>query len=124
MEMMTSAFPSTARPYSHNPALLDKIIFYSGPVKTRETSSTAADELPDIDMTLAETAQQEWAAVDGTERLDPAGGFDITGEGELYSQRSRSGLPFNARGFRHLECNRYKLGSVGGHLDRSAFRGR
>jgi hypothetical protein len=112
METMTSAFPSSI--CGHNRAQLDNIIFYSGPAskKTRDTASTDADEGPDIDMVFAEDAQQEWAA--GTEWWDPAGGFDITGEGEPYSQCSRSGLPSNARELRHPECIQYKLGGAGG----------
>ena len=124
METMTSAFPSSTP--SFNIAQFDNIIFYSGPAsaKTREVTRIDPDEWPDIDMILAEDVQQEWAAVDGTQRLDPACGFGITGEGEPYSERSHSGLPSNARGFRHSACNRYKLSSAGGDLHRSASRGR
>jgi hypothetical protein len=95
METMTYSFPSSAR--GQNGVQLDSIIFYSGPAsaKTREITPTDADEGPDIDMVFAEDAQQEWAA--STEWWDPAGGFDITGEGEPCSQCPPCGLPSNAR---------------------------
>ena len=43
----------------------------------------AADRLTNPRPDLAEAAQQEWVA--GIERPDPAGGFDIMGEGESCS---------------------------------------
>ena len=95
METMTYSFPSSTR--GHNGVQLDSIIFYSGPAstKTREITPTNADEGPDIDMVFVEDAHQEWAA--GTEWWDPAGGFDITGEGEPRSQCTPCSLPSNAR---------------------------
>jgi hypothetical protein len=118
MQALTSSFPSSTR--SHNGVQLDNIIFYSGPAsaKTRETTPIDADEWSDIDMIFAE----EWVAT--TEQLDPTGGFDITREGERYSQFLHSGLPSNVLVIRHPECNRSQLGSAGDYASSSAPGGR
>lgn len=58
-----------------------------------------------------------------TEHLDPAGGFDITDEGEPCPQFLYSGLPFNVLEIRHPECNRHQLDSADGYLYFSASRG-
>ena len=122
MQALTSSFPSSTR--SHNGVQLDSIIFYSGPasMKTRATAPIHADEWSDVDMIFAEASQHEWVAT--TEQLDPTGGFDITSEGERYSQCLPSGLPSNALGIRHPACNRYKLDSAHGYLYPSASGGR
>ena len=122
MQALTSSFPSST--LGHNRAQLDNIIFYSGPAsaKTREITPIDADEWSDVDMIFAEASQQECALA--TEQLDPAGGFDIMGEGEPCSQCPQSGLPSNALEIRHPECNRYKLDSVDGYLYSSASGGR
>ena len=122
METMTSSFPSSAR--NHTRAQIDNIIFYTGPASamTREPLSTNADKWPDIDMIFAEAAQQEWTP--SIERLDPTGGIDITSKGEFWSWCLYSGLPFNTREIRHLECGRYKRCSAGGSLYPSTLGGR
>ena len=122
MQALTSSFPSSTR--GHNRAQLDNIIFYSGPASAnpREITPIDTDEWSDVDMIFAEASQQEWVAA--TEQLDPAGGFDIMGEGEPCSQCPQSGLPSNALEIRHPECDRYKLDSVDGYLYSSASGGR
>jgi hypothetical protein len=90
IEAMTSAFPSTAR--GHYGVQLDRIIFYSGPApkETRRITRTDDDECPDVDMIFTDAAQQKSVAT--TERLNAAGGLDITGEGEPLFLMSSSRL--------------------------------
>ena len=94
METMTSSFPLSTR--GENDVQLDRVIFYSGPksAKTRKSPPSDADQWLDVDVILAEAAQQKWVA--GIEGSDPAGGFDIIGEGEPCSQCPHGGLPSNA----------------------------
>ena len=115
MEAMTCSFSSKTR------AQVDDIIFYTGPPtkKSCELASTDANEWPDVDEIIAQTAQEGWTT--GIEDFDFVTRFDSTGEGKLCLQLLCTGTA-NTSSERISRHNRYGLYSTGGHFTRGAFR--